>query len=129
MIKLQFIGNLGQDAVRREVNGKVVLNFSAAHNQKFRDQQGVLNERITWVDCSYWGNDNVAPFLTKGRQVYIEGRPSLDVYVSKAGEQTNALKLHVFGLQLLSKPREESSQTDDLAEISALADPADDLPF
>lgn len=129
MIKLQFIGNLGHDAVRKEVNGKIVLNFSAAHNQKFRDSQGVLNERITWVDCSYWGNENVASFLTKGRQVYLEGTPSLDVYASKAGEQTNALKLRVFGLQLLSRPKEESGQTDDLAEISALAEPADDLPF
>ena len=128
MIKLQFIGNLGHDAVRKEVNGKTVLNFSAAHNQKFRDSQGVLNERITWVDCSYWGNENVAQFLTKGRQVYVEGTPALDSYVSKAGEHTNALKLHVFGLQLLSKPREESGQTD-ADEINALADPADDLPF
>jgi len=129
MIKLQFIGNLGHDAVRKEVNGRTVLNFSAAHTLKFKDQQGVLNERTTWVDCAYWERENVAPFLTKGRQVYVEGTPSLETYVTKAGEPASSLKLRVSKLQLLSNPREELKQADDVADINALADPADDLPF
>jgi single-strand DNA-binding protein len=129
MIKLQFIGNLGHDAVRKEVNGKAVLNFRAAQTQKFKDQQGVLNERTTWVDCSFWEHENVAPFLTTGRQVYVEGIPSLETYVTKAGEPAISLKLRVSKLQLLSNPREESKQTDDDAGINAVADVADDLPF
>ena len=127
MIKLQFIGNLGHDVVRREVNTGAILNFHAAHTQKFKDQQGVLNERTTWVECSYWENENVAPFLTKGRQVYVEGTPFLETYVTKAGEPATVLKLRVSKLQLLAKPREESKQADD--EINAVADIADDLPF
>lgn len=126
MIKLQFIGNLGHDVVRREVNGKTVLNFRAAHTQKFKDQQGVLNERTTWVDCSFWEHENVAPFLTTGRQVYVEGTPFLETYITKAGEPASSLKLRVSWLQLLSNPREESKQAD---EINAVADIADDLPF
>lgn len=129
MIKLQFIGNLGHDAVRKEVNGGTVLNFSAAHTHKFKDPQGVLNERTTWVDCSYWERENVAPYLTKGRQIFVEGIPSLETYVTKAGEPASSLKLRVSRLQLLSNPREESRQTDEVAEINAVADVADDLPF
>lgn len=129
MIKLQFIGNLGHDVVRREVNGAAVLNFSAAQTQKFKNQQGVLNERTTWIDCSYWGNENVAPFLTTGRQVYVEGIPFLETYVTKAGEPAASLKLRVSKLKLLSNPREESKQMEDAAGINAVADIADDLPF
>jgi single-strand DNA-binding protein len=89
----------------------------------------VLNERTTWVDCSYWANENVAPYLTTGRQVYVEGIPFLETYVTKGGEPATNLRMRVSKLQLLANPREESKQTDDVTEINSVSDVADDLPF
>ncbi|SFD05144.1 single-strand DNA-binding protein [Chitinophaga sp. CF118] len=130
MIKLQFIGNLGHDAIRREVNGASVLNFSAAHTYRFKDQHGVQQERTTWVDCAYWERTNVGPHLTTGTQVYLEGIPSLEAYVTNSGEPAAGLKLRVTNLQLLGRRREGPRQfDDDIKEINDAASAADDLPF
>ena len=54
MIKLQAIGHLGKDATTNAVNGKNVINFSVAHTEKYKDQQGNQKEKTVWVECSYW---------------------------------------------------------------------------
>jgi len=122
MIKLQFIGNLGADAVRKEINGDPVLNFRAAHSYRYKNPDGSPNERTTWVNCAYWGEkDLLMPFMTKGRQVFVEGIPTLDMYVTNSGEPTPAINLRVTNVQLLSKPR-SAEETEDVGI-------AEDLPF
>ena len=46
MIKMQVIGRLGKDCVVNTVNGKNVINFTVAHSEKYKDSQGVLQERL-----------------------------------------------------------------------------------
>ena len=36
MLKLQSICRLGQDAVVNNVNGRTVINFSAAYSEKYK---------------------------------------------------------------------------------------------
>jgi single-strand DNA-binding protein len=129
MIKLQFIGNLGHDVIRKEVNGASVLNFRAAHSRRFTNQQGEKKEITTWVDCSYWEHVNVAPYLLKGTQVYVEGIPTLESYVTLAGEPAAGLKLRVTNLQLLAAKREEFVPPDELTVTNENGSEADDLPF
>ena len=45
MIKLQIVGNLGEDCIQKEVNGKNVINFNVAHTEKFKDAQGNSKEK------------------------------------------------------------------------------------
>ena len=79
MIKLQIVGNLGKDCIMKEVNGRNVINFSVAHTERFKDAQGVLKEKTTWVECAYWTDKTgVAPYLTKGKTVYVEGTPDVE---------------------------------------------------
>jgi single-strand DNA-binding protein len=125
MIKLQFIGYLGHDAVRKEVNGTPLLSFRAAHTRRFTNLQGEKHEHTTWVDCTFWKQVNVAPYLTTGKQVYLEGVPSVESYVSHAGEPMAGLKLHVTRLELLGKANDEPQKPDEVTGESA----AEDLPF
>ena len=135
MIKLQVIGHLGRNAVQREANGKSVLGFSVAHTEKFKNQQGVQQERTTWVDCSLWERDNLAPYLTQGTQVFVEGTPALDTYVSNTtNEKIPVLRLRVTNIQLLGSRREEVARTEGVSQsghTQAFTDdqPPDDLPF
>lgn len=102
MIKLQIIGNLGKDCITKEVNGKNVINFSVAHSDKFKDAQGNLKERTTWVECAYWTDRTaVAQYLTKGRTVYAEGSPEADAYTNKEGQPSATLRMRVQNVQLL----------------------------
>jgi single-strand DNA-binding protein len=102
MIKLQVIGNLGNDAVVNNVNGKNVINFSVAHTEKYKDAQGNQLDRTIWVNCAYWTDRlGVQPYLLKGKTVYVEGTPSLEIYTTNDGRQNPKLKLNVREIQLL----------------------------
>ncbi|MFB6454402.1 single-stranded DNA-binding protein [Chitinophaga sp. Hz27] len=136
MIKLQLIGHLGRDAMMREVNGISVLNFTIAVNERFKNAAGVLQERTTWVDCSLWERNNMAPYLQQGTLVYVEGSPRVEGYISNnTGAIGGALRLRVQHLQLLSKRDEErkkpiaTSTPPELATVPEQEIPADDLPF
>ena len=102
MIKLQIVGNLGKDCIMKEVNGRNVINFSVAHTERFKDAQGVLKEKTTWVECAYWTDKTgVAPYLTKGKTVYVEGTPDVEGYTNKEGQPAATLRMRVQSVQLL----------------------------
>lgn len=102
MIKMQVIGNLGKDCVVNTVNGKNVINFTIAHTEKFKDSQGTNQERTTWVDCAYWTDrTSISPYLTKGKQVFVEGTPEVRSFTRQDGTNGASLSLRVREVQLL----------------------------
>ena len=130
MIRLQLIGHLGQDAVQRHVNGKSVLSFRMAHSERYTNKDGVLQEKTIWVDCSLWDREKVGPYLTRGTQVFVDGTPSVEVYVNNQGEQVASLRLRISALKLLSRPRGSGGKELEGEEVATdNADVADDLPF
>lgn len=137
MIKLQIVGNLGRDGVLREVNGKNVINFSVAHTERFRDASGNLQDRTTWVDCSYWTDrTGVAPYLKKGTLVYAEGTPSAEAFTGRDGNAGVALRLRVFNVQLLGSAQRGEGNSTETSGTQEYATPggngsevSDDLPF
>jgi single-strand DNA-binding protein len=142
MIKLQIVGNLGKDCILNEVNGKNVINFNVAHTEKFKDSQGNLKERTTWVNCAYWTDRTaVAQYLKKGKLVYVEGSPDVEAYSNKENQPAATLRLRVRDLQLLGGSNDanhegsnsyssSSSSSNSNAPVAAnMEEPADDLPF
>ncbi|MEO7961403.1 MAG: single-stranded DNA-binding protein [Ginsengibacter sp.] len=145
MIKLQIVGNLGADCMAKEVNGKNVINFNVAHTEKFKDGQGNLKEKTTWVNCAYWTDRTaVAQYLKKGKQVYVEGSPEAEAYTNKENQPAATLKLRVRDLQLLggnteggsdssyqpsSSTSTYNSSNNKAAVPTEMDEPADDLPF
>jgi single-strand DNA-binding protein len=145
MIKLQVIGNLGADCIQKEINGKTVINFNVAHSEKYKDAQGNLKERTTWVNCAYWTDKTaVAQYLTKGKTVYAEGSPEADPYTNKEGQAAATLRMRVQTVQLLggnaTTPSADSSANAGnvsyntntprpVVATSPVNDGSDDLPF
>ena len=141
MIKLQIVGNLGGDCIQKEVNGKTVINFNVAHTEKFKDAQGNLKERTTWVNCAYWTDRTaVAQYLKKGKQVYAEGSPEADGYLNKENQPAATLRMRVQNLQLLGggeggqsnsggQPASSSASMSNAPQMSDISEAADDLPF
>src|SRR3954467_8018771 len=102
MIKLQIIGHLGKDCVVNTVNGKNVINFTVAHTEKYRDSQGNNQEKTTWVDCAYWTDRTaISPYLTKGKQVFVEGQPEVRSFTRQDGTAGASLSMRVREVQLL----------------------------
>lgn len=80
--KLIIVGNLGRDPEMRYMpDGTAVTNLSVATNRRWTDNQsGEQREATTWFRVSVWGRqaETVNQYLSKGRQVLIEGRLEAD---------------------------------------------------
>src|SRR5260370_23649607 len=75
--KVILVGNLGKDPEARYTpGGQAVANFTSATNEAWTDKQGQKQERTEWHKIVVWGKtaENCGEYLSKGRQVYIEGR-------------------------------------------------------
>lgn len=145
MIKMQVIGNLGKDCVVNTVNGKNVINFTVAHTEKYKDSQGNNQEKTTWVDCAYWTDKTaLAPYLQKGKQVFVEGAPEVRSFTRNDGTAGASLSMRVREVQLLGSKGENmgggtmanmessmnSSRQETTTAPAGISDEAsDDLPF
>ncbi len=142
MIKMQVIGNLGKDCVVNTVNGKNVINFTVAHTEKYKDSQGNMQEKTTWVDCAYWTDRTaIAQYLTKGKQVYAEGQPEARSFQRNDGTPGASLSLRVREVQLLGGRGDSgagapsysgntaAASSASIPSANDITEPIDDLPF
>ena len=101
--KVILIGNLGRDAETKFTpSGVSVTRFSVATTRNIKDQQsGEWKEETNWTNVVLWRQENVANFLTKGRQVYVEGRLHTRSYEDKDGKKVYATEVVAEELVLL----------------------------
>ncbi len=87
--KVLLIGHLGRDAETRFTpSGVAVTTFSVATNRRWKDQQtGEWKEETDWAKVVLWRNENLANYLTKGKQVYVEGRLQTRSWDDKEGKK------------------------------------------
>jgi single-strand DNA-binding protein len=74
--KVILIGHLGRDAETKFTSSGVsVSQFTLATNRRVKDNQtGEWKDETDWHRIVAWRQENLAQYLTKGKQVYIEGR-------------------------------------------------------
>jgi single-strand DNA-binding protein len=84
-----LIGHLGRDAeTAYTASQTAVTKFSVATNRRWKDQQtGEWKEETNWTNVVLWRGENVAPYLTKGKQVFVEGRLQTRSYEDKDGKK------------------------------------------
>ena len=87
--KVILVGHLGKDAETRFTPAGVsVTTFSVATNRRWKDQQtGEWKEETDWANVVLWRQENLANYLTKGKQVYVEGRLQTRSYDDKDGKK------------------------------------------
>jgi single-strand DNA-binding protein len=87
--KVILIGHLGRDAETAYTASQVaVTKFSVATNRRWKDQQtGEWKEETDWTRVVLWRGENVAPYLTKGKQIFVEGRLQTRSYDDKDGKK------------------------------------------
>lgn len=87
--KVILIGRLGQDAETKFTpSGVSVTKFSVATNRRWKDQQtGEWKEETDWINVILWRKENLANYLTRGTQVYVEGRIHTRNYDDKDGKK------------------------------------------
>ena len=87
--KVILLGNLGRDAETSfTASQTAVTKFSVATSRRWKDQQsGEWKEETNWSNIILWRGENVAPYLTKGTKVYVEGRLQTRSYEDKDGKK------------------------------------------
>src|SRR5271157_4964464 len=87
--KVILIGHLGKDAETKFTpSGVSVTKFSVATNRRWKDQQtGDWKEETDWTNVVLWKQENLANYLTRGKQVYVEGRLRTRSYEDKDGRK------------------------------------------
>jgi single-strand DNA-binding protein len=87
--KVILIGHLGKDAETKFTpSGVAKTNFTLATNRRVKDQQtGDWRDETDWHNVILWRSENVANYLLKGKQIYVEGRLSTRSYDDKDGNK------------------------------------------
>lgn len=102
--KIIIVGNLGRDPeLKYTPQGQGVCEFSVATSEKRKDNIGEIKEETTWFKVSFWGKlaEVASQYLSKGRQVYIEGRLRTREWTDKEGRTRTSLEISGSELKLL----------------------------
>ena len=137
MNKIIVIGNLGRDPeMRYTPSGQSVTSFSIATNRKFT-VGGEQREETDWFNVSAWGrlSELCNQYLTKGQQVYVEGRLHLRSYEGRDGQTRWVNEISLTDVQFLSRSSgagDEPPPYDNepgTMDSGPMGDDVDDLPF
>ena len=130
--KVIVIGNLGADPVVRSLaSGQNVANLSLATTERFTDRSGARQVRTEWHRVVAFGRlaDTCERFLSKGRQVYVEGRVSVHTWDdSQTGEKRARMEISAQNLVLLGQRGDDAGSSPDRAPTTENAE-FDSMPF
>lgn len=102
--KAILVGNLGRDAeMRFTATGTPVATVSLATTEKFTDREGQKREDTQWHRIVIWGKtaESLHEYLTKGKQIYVEGRIQTREWTDKEGKQNKTTEIRADRIVLL----------------------------
>lgn len=106
--KICLIGYLGRDPeIRYLPSGDAVCNFTIATTENWTDRNGEKQEKTTWFRVAAWKRlgEICGEYLARGKQVYVEGRISVDEWTDREGN--NRFTLVVTANQVLMLGRKD----------------------
>jgi len=140
-----LIGHLGRDPeIRYTPDGTAVATFSLATSENWTDKNGTRQEHTEWHNIVAWRRfaDLSQKYLTKGRQVYVEGRLQTRDWNDREGIRRRTTEIIVTQIVLLgSRPKstdaavsyqEPASRSTEAESEQAFGDAGitdDDIPF
>ena len=144
--KVILVGNLGRDAeLRYTPGGAAVATLNMATTEVFKDREGQKKEDTQWHRVILWGKtaETLQDYLTKGKQIYVEGKLQTRKWKDKDGNDKYTTEIRGDRVVLLGGGsrgdagggRGSSTPTEEFAHAEAgggggsveLTD--DDIPF
>ena len=135
--KIIVIGNLGRDPeMRYTASGQSVTSFSIASNRRYTTASGEQRDETEWFNVNAWGrfSELCNQYLSRGRQVYVEGRLSSRTYEARDGQTRFVNEINLTDIQFLggSGPGEDRApftQDSAMGDSAPPLDDVDDVPF
>ena len=107
--KVILVGRLGADPdMRYTPSGQGVCELRVATSESWNDKNGQRQERTEWHRVVVWGKraEICSKYLSKGRQVYIEGRIQTRNYDDKEGNKRYITEVIANDVQFLGGGRD-----------------------
>jgi single-strand DNA-binding protein len=119
--KVILIGNLGRDAETKFTpSGVAATRFSVATSRRWKDKESdEWKEDTNWTNVVLWRAENLANYLLKGKQVYVEGRLQTRSYDDKDGKKVYATEVIAEEVVLLGGQAEGQSAGQQAARAAA----------
>ncbi len=136
--KVILVGRLGTDPELKTVGqGQSVARLSLASSENWTSKDGQKQERTEWHRIVVWGKqaENCAKHLSKGRQIYVEGRLQTRQWEDQQGQKRYTTEIIATTVQFLSAPTHSNASADQHAQGSQdfgpepSFDSADEIPF
>jgi single-strand DNA-binding protein len=131
--KVILVGNLGaKPEIKYASNGNAISNLSVATSESWTDKNtGQKQERTEWHRVVFFGRtaEVVTQYLTKGSQIYVEGRIRTQKWQDKDGNTRYNTEILADNMTMLGgKPSQVDSPSSASASVTT-DDESDDLPF
>lgn len=127
--KVIIIGRLGQDPeLRTTATGVTVANFSVATSEKSKDGK----ETTEWHRCLLFGKqaELASKYLSKGKQVYLEGKIQTKTYQDKQGNAKSSAEILCHQMVFLDSLQKETQDAfKDMIKTPDVPGSYDDIPF
>ena len=110
--KVQIIGHLGKEPeMRYTPSGKPVTTFSMAVSRSWNSADGERHSETEWFNIVAWGNlaEICKKYLTKGQQVYVEGRLQTRRWDDKEGVKHTSVEVVANEMMMLGERRDHSN--------------------
>ena len=104
--KVQLIGHVGNDPeIKTFDGGKKLAKLNVATNESYKNDKGEKVEETQWHNLIAWGKtaDIIEKYVTKGKEVAIEGKLTHRSYDDKNGEKRYVTEVVVTEVHLLGK--------------------------
>lgn len=129
--RVTLTGRLTDDPELRYTQaGTARTRFSIAVNRRWRDREGNLKEETTFVPIVVWGAaaESCANFLSKGRQVAVDGRLRIGSFETEEGEKRKIAEVVAESVQFLGTGKREAEEA---VPEEALSEekPKEEIPF
>ena len=102
--KVIIVGRLGQDPeVKTIAGGNTVARLNVATSENWNDKSGQKQERTEWHRIVVWGKlaELCGKYLSKGRQVYVEGRLQTRSWEDQQGQKKYTTEIVASTVQFL----------------------------
>jgi single-strand DNA-binding protein len=129
--RVTLIGHLGRDAEMTVTSSQTAITkFSVATSRRWKDSaSGEWKEETNWTSVVLWRAENLAPYLTKGKQVYVEGRLQTRSYDDKDGKKVYTTEVVAEDVILLGGSGSGESRGSGLSAPQTDDDDDSSVPF
>ena len=101
MIKAEVIGNLGANAIVKNINGQDFVSFDIASTEKRKNANGVDVETTTWISVLMRGDGGaLTQYLTKGSTVFVRGDLRVSAYMDRSNQAQASASVYVSEIRL-----------------------------